>query len=1113
MPKNNKSIITPNTKYMYPLTATIEPYIKNTLPSVAQSLEALLSDKFLHNYLANNHYGVQNIPPLNENKIVGIDMLNMYAKLFAILQQYESGNIDAKTSINEIDEYIQTIKNTVNNFKSRYANLFKKDTLNDVNIYNTQQLFSKSSQKLDILLDDIGKSQDKATIMAENQTNKMLVVLMGLNVYYSHSSVVMACAIRLLQPNSVLFRIIQSCFAITPYGAIISLIALAGIALFYISNLKNNHNLKIKLYEFYAVLNSISQKINEQNTYLASIINIDKKYSGNIMLFDKKVIKYLTKPLYADISKLLNDSFIDKPYICTIFNKNQFIDLNITSLLEPNTTQENIPIKQNKHQFAISIYPHIKKNNIENNDIISTSAFKHLKSIVLGFSNFLFIQSPYFSSTIALDMIAQSFSKSHENNNYIANKYMLFVTNSISMNSPHYGISELIKSHCRSNNNIKDSVLFLNVINRINKQQLLLNFDKQIKKYYTMISNKQNDIKQLTLLLNNLCDNDKNIMDIADNFNAINYFIFNQKHLFDNEVLADKQTSFPQQKLINLLVSFENILSHFIDFKIQCKNKGNGIVFNEEDLNELRDKVREKLNEIALFQSIFCITHLFNNAYFSNTPAGQINQLKNLLRESKEKHNSQFMRYKNKLDDVKFSDGDIYYFVNSILPFNSQILLAFFNKNEYDEICIFILYLLDLEIGGMLIYYRYHLIALSNYTPESNIKNFENIFKKDFQERFQNTLENVSIDSVLDTLKTKIDSNKINKSTINIITFLTSTIAKKLKDWIKNNVSEKSLETNNLISLLQGILSNQNNIKNMDNILNDTMNQTNMPQQIPAPTKHNKYRFDIIDTLLKQLKGIKKIKLSPQGLIAFAIMEYLDEKFPVIPKTDLKRQIMFFLLTTREKQNTPYSKWETDKDYFYIPKELHKTLIVGDFHASLLLDNALDCGYLTHNPSIGAYIDDEEAIKPQLIKELKANINNGVALDSIGDDIIKEAYCKVLHYLDIGTNESMQFLITRLNLEQWHKQYFNLNTVSSKELTIETKIKIKPKQDNKDDNFNNVKYIKDFLVQLKRIAEYNYGIYNNTINKDIVGINATPQILGNYIYNESFIPTNIDLVD
>ncbi|TQR56561.1 hypothetical protein [Campylobacter troglodytis] len=1117
MPKNNKSIVTPNTKYLYPLTAIIEPYTKNTLPSTPHSFEALISDKFLRDCLIDSHCNKQNILLLDEIDIIGINMSDMYEKLFEILKQYESGNIDTKQSIKDIDEYIQTIKNTVNNFKTRYANLFKEDTSNDINMYNTQQLFNKSSQKLETLLDDIGKSQNEATIMAKNQTNKMLVVLMGLNVYYSHSSIVMACAMNLLHTNSILFRIIQSCFAITPYGATISLIVLVGIALFYISSLKNNHNLKIKLYEFYAVLNSISQKINKQNTYLASIINIDKKYSGNIMLLNKKVIKYLTKPLHNHIYMLLNDSFIDKSYICTTLNKNQVIDLNIVSLLEQNSTQENHLIKPGKHQFAISIYPHIKKQNIENSDIINTSAFKHLKSIILEFSDFLFIQSPYFSSTIALDMISQSFSKSHENNNYIANKYMLFITNPISISSPHYKISEFVKTQCRSNNNIKDNVLFLNTINRINKQQLLSNFTEQIKKYYTTIPNTQNDIKNLMPLLQDLCDNHKNIMDIADNFNAINNFLLKQ---FNNQALDGRHTK-TIQNIINILFSFENILSHFIDFKINKNSKEAKIVFEEEDLNELRNKVREKLNDIPLFQSIFCITHLFNNAYFSNTPAEQINLFKSLLKNCKEQ--VQFMRYKNKLENIKLSNSDIYYFVDFLLPFNSQILLAFFNKDEYDEICIFILYLLDLEIDGMLIYCRYHLIALSNYTPENNIKNFENIFKKDFQKRLQNTLEDVSIDSILDTLKGKIDNVKINQSAINIIIFLASTTIKKSKDWIKNNVSKKSLETNNLILLLQGILSNQKNITNMDNILNDTINQTNMPKQIPTPTKQiDKYKFDIINILLKQLQGIKKIQPSPQGLIAFAIMEYLDKKFPIISKADLKRQIMFFLLTAREKQDAPYSKWEANKDYFYIPKELNKTLIVGDFHASLLLDNALDCGYLTHNPSIAAYIDDEEAIRPQLINELKAHINNSVALDGIGNNIIKEAYCKILHYLDIGTNESMQFLTTRLNLsEKKIRQYFNLSTISSKELAIKTKIN--SKEGNKDNNFrkstHNVKYIKDFLVQLKRIAEYNYSIYNDTINKNAIDknnnnkTNTAPQILGNYIYNENFIPSNIDLID
>ncbi|WP_034348119.1 hypothetical protein, partial [Helicobacter trogontum] len=59
---------------------------------------------------------------------------------------------------------------------------------------------------------------------------------------------------------------------------------------------------------------------------------------------------------------------------------------------------------------------------------------------------------------------------------------------------------------------------------------------------------------------------------------------------------------------------------------------------------------------------------------------------------------------------------------------------------------------------------------------------------------------------------------------------------------------------------------------------------------------------------------------------------------------------------------------------------------------------------------------------------------------------------------------------------------------------------------------------RDFLIQLKRVAEYSYRVYkgekvlnNNPKRETDAKDSINESILSNFIYNESFIPTKIDI--
>ncbi|MGX2973099.1 hypothetical protein, partial [Helicobacter sp. T3_23-1059] len=571
----------------------------------------------------------------------------MLQKLFDMHQKYINKEGNRKQLKGDIEGFIDATIKTIEKLKTKHKNIFQQDTLDIINIKHSKLAFEKGMDNIDKLLADIKNANKEAREMAKNETSKILITLLGKVFWHTPSSMTRYVVTQLSKSNVAMINLLRSLAFSNPYIAFAVIFALCFWAIWRFLDSKEDNELKIEIYRLYIVSNNIVQYINKQDSFLVNIINFDKKISGNIF-FEKDSIKYITSPSQMhNIQTIMpknNANTIDKILLCNISHKESFKDIEILSLL---TKKETICSKATYHKsqyFALSVYP-ITKDELRDSDITNASAFKHLKNLTLQFNNFLFIKTSYLSSTIMLDMILQSITQSSQQNNPLVEKYMLFITLAPQIDSPQYKTYNFIKEVCNNNNILQNKVLFLNTINQIEKQVIFKNFRQVIFENYTQLEqyyNKKHNLKEwfhadktesIQEMLDNFCKdcNNKDIVQIADEFSEIYCLIFEQKHLFETTFLNDKENKQAKQYaayITNALFAFDGIMSNFIDFQKQSKQQ-DGIYFDDNELKELRNKVRERLNDADISTSVFCIANIFNNAYFSNAPTQEISSFKN----------------------------------------------------------------------------------------------------------------------------------------------------------------------------------------------------------------------------------------------------------------------------------------------------------------------------------------------------------------------------------------------------------------------------------------------------------------------------------------------------
>lgn len=1131
---NKTSITTPHTEYLYRLNSANILFYDN-IESIPKRQEENTQYLLSSDKLPNGKHNVD----LLANEILGLDTRKMLQKLFDVNQKYINKEGDIQQLKSDIEAFIDLTIKTIEKLKVKHKNIFQQDMLDIINIGHSKTAFEKGMNSIEELLANIRNANKEAKEMAKNDATKTLITLLSKVFWHTHSSMITYIATRLPKANVVMINIFRNFAFSNPYTAFAVILALCFWAIWRFFDSKESNELKIEIYRLYIISNNIFRYMNKQNNFLVNIINFDKKMSGNIF-FEKDNIKYITSPSQMhNIQTIMpknNTNIIDKIVLCKISHKESRKDIDISSLLTKKETIYSKTIYHKNQHFALSVFP-ITKEKLQDSDITNTSAFKHLKNLTLQFNNFLFIKTSYLSSTIMLDMILHSITQSSQQNKPLIEKYILFIILAPQIDSPQYKTYNFIKEVCNKNSILQKKVLFVNSINQIEKQVIFENFRQVIFENYTQLEqyyNKKHNVLELfhidkktnlKEILDNFCKDckDKDISQITEEFSEIYSLIFEQGYLKEN-----KQTKQYANHIINALFAFDNIMSNFIDFKKQSKQQDD-ISFNDSDLKELRNKVREMLNDTDISTSVFCITNIFNNAYFSNAPTQEISSFKNLM--DKYANDNLFQKYKDSiLNKQGLTPYNIHQAIELLMPFDSSIFVAFFSSRQFDELCIFILYLIDIEIGGLFLYTAFNLNILQVFQVEKKLdsKTIKEIIKQDFNERFDEAMQDNVVDYVIDFVKQKLPKDKTTKNAGNIAHFLLSLIAKESKEKLKNIIENTELMSNNLAKTLENILNDADKINQLNNVIDNTNLQNLNIEFYNIFFKEHlpKQQKELSINILQKSQSLRKN--TAQALMPFILQEILNKQFPSISKTDLKRQVTFFLLSANPKQDRIYSKWEKGDKYFYIPKELSNTILVGDFHASLILDTPLDSGYCIHNPSIGLYVDSTDLAKQLSLNELRSNINPNIDISQTfclrTDKIFKEAYCKVLYYLDMGTNESMQYLQKRLKMSKENiKKHFNFANLNITNKAIKTKIKKDSNKGNDDNNFelskSNVKYVKDFLIQLKRLAEWNYEIYmakntNISKNKKDNSEGKKPAImLGTFIYNEDFIPTVIDIND
>ncbi|XAK45578.1 hypothetical protein AAID97_03375 [Campylobacter coli] len=575
-------------------------------------------------------------------------------------------------------------------------------------------------------------------------------------------------------------------------------------------------------------------------------------------------------------------------------------------------------------------------------------------------------------------------------------------------------------------------------------------------------------------------------MKIANYGYDLNKSVFEQERYFEQENMKEHVV-----KIIQAFLDFDFMLCNFLDFKVVKKDDD---LIDEDDLEDLRNRLRDKLNEAKLSPNIYCVSHIFNNALFALNPNKELTYFKAFFENSLKDKN--FLDYKNSI--IKYlNKTELREAAEFVLPLQeSSLWLNFFSYEYQNDLCIFLIYLFDLDLKGAFIK------IIEDFYPFKEIAEQMKDIKGD-REKLRSIIENTFKDRINNQI-TEMIISKIDDST----PFRLKTLYSPLKD------SLKELHKNISISL------NDNKCLHSEQLTQELKTRTS-EQTIPSNSYEDRLEFykllqyehltidkvcsPYIPSLdMDKMKDIdaKIHKLGPE-IVAFLIADYIETKLPSPKEEELEKVITLFALGMRQKRDTTYAKW--CKNNFFLPKNLSKSFIIADFKHSLLMDNALNSLYCTYNPSIAAYVKNDDLAQRQFKECIKQNSiihSSGKYYDenyftfyqdSEATHGYNEAYYKIYAYIDLIKDEEYNF--NALN-----------NSTLMKQKIQDGKIK---------DFYPN----KDFAISLKKIAEYNYNFYKGDTklklkeytNKGIKKEDFKERLLNNFIYNEDFIPTDIDI--
>lgn len=765
-----------------------------------------------------------------------------------------------------------------------------------------------------------------------------------------------------------------------------------------------------------------------------------------------------------------------------------------------------------KNTYNYISYKQVAPQSLDMDDKIGiSSSFNHIKNLFLKSHNFVVVKTKSFSSIMIYDLLSQSLKISKQNNKPI-NKDVLIITTPLHTESFEYQMQKHIRRLCANNANMQHRVTFMTPIYRINKEQYFIslralmleytnnmdklvgdNYDNDILAFFT--NQRKARIKKVfskVLIDNNGYLKFKNIdytelikfyLELQDVIATIEFKPFFERN--DAEVLVRRaKTKYPNDKdavekafeemdnnfqlLISCLNNLSVLISYFVDggigniedFKKDLENKKN-------DIRQVLEKNKNKFPNSLIMLLQFAIHEYFSfqNHIKDNERLEQ--QIINIYKSSIDKKET--YSYIALFDSIDHTNTNIIIrIVEKILPIPHYIFTKLLTEESYTKFC--------------------HIV---------------------FIESIRNNRADLLVGAILisqTTIMIRYEAKKSHANTDILLKNLLNNIQKTLGDKAIASFFHKAALTNSAISLIFGINQPEDMIQS---VLKNFIERSNI----------SSYRISLDD--------FKSFGIN--FLIDSTIDIVFDFFFPSLQRDSLREDIAMLLLLQRRYKPMPYAKWEKNSPYAYFPETIAQTFVSADFTAMLIGGSPFNSGWCIHNPSIAGFVQDKDLAREHTLKMLKKYVCGNKyshvlplnAFHTQTDSIFKEAYCKVLCYLDLAQDEHVTYLCTKIPnaTKESIKKLFNSQTLMDTQHLIRTKIKINSKLDNDDKSFITsiaMSYSGDFLIQLKRVAEYNYLVYSGSFNDGLNRKSPTKreaEMLGSLIYDKGFIPTTIDVRD
>ena len=1099
------------------------------------------------------HNAISTILP---NKQETLDINTIMVELASFLSEK-----DIEKSMSQIDDRFNEIKRNLDSYTNKRLNI---DTIKDCDFSDTKKMLEKAEEGLKKVIEKLEEYKNMAQEDLDNKFKKDSIILGATIFSTTHTPLLAHVLVHKLGSDiakQLLFRMFLGIPG--PVGIVFSIILLlVEVCIFFVNRHQENKRIT-KATRLYGAIISIYENIDYS---LASLLNFGCVGFGNLITTQyRDTLTYHLYPNY-DFNSILMDKIISKntlnfkdiSYKVSLSLQKEKIqnDIYLQRIFENNNKAPSYISNITNTQFSTFSFqdaPFIKDSTAI---FGKSSAFQHFKNIFLKFDSFLFVKTSSFSSILANDILMQSFKTSKQNNPARINKTALFLTNCLHNGTPEYKVQEHIKAILQSNENTKKNVLFLSAIYRVEKSVIVKEFLEQMEDLFNKLED-YTDIKWLRYLTDIYLT--QHIGSLIDKYKVgnVSYYDFNFKYFvksysLDDSLINNMDVNEFCNFMYDLCMVF--ITRKHVDMVDYISKQNQEATQTIKDIFIQMNTIITDISKILSHFNVFSFTKL-------QQYQKEIDEIYKQQKQAIEKFFDTEYLYNNSSAN---KEHNVFYNIESIKELCIGILNRYWNKNQSKPFAS-LEYLLE----------GYKKIQFENL--EASIKNRD-------EREYTNILKSV-IDPIL-----PLDDLMLNcLSDEEILYFYTIIISEAKQQSRSNNQNLQNLIGSYYIALaIFELLTTQDNPEklyndsNIQGLLETVLNgiadiSKDSATKIVKELLKEKYPIlssfmndnlkDVLKDLATNLATIQDAKnpyikqlnsltefathqklYNATSIIAIATIDYvasviLDKFFPTQIKNiaAMKQLLVSLLVGMNRHRDTPYATCKRGSKYLTLPIEITQTLINADLQAIIIGGSPLNSGFCTHSPSVAIFSENKENTLKTLKETLRHFMNDRVNIDKIGEKagkIVKEAYAKLWFYLDMGENKQLESYLR--NEVQVNPKYYTLDNITS-QAYIQTKLKRTQDkanqsfaENNKEENFITIKgnakgkirFNRDFLIQLKRVAEWNYRVYeekevvtqmqnNKMPNNRLSKKKPSPDewLGGNLIYVKEYIPTTIDIKD